>query len=71
MYFVEDELSDRSATSSYNFALNDLVVQIFLRNVHEVMLSKSSKFGGIIFLCHQVITIRVFVLTYIVEFRLK
>ena len=26
MYYVEDELSDRSATSSYNFALNDSVV---------------------------------------------
>ena len=35
------------------------------------MLSKFSKFGGIIFLCHRVITIRVFVLTCIVEFRLK
>ena len=35
------------------------------------MPSKSSKFGGIIFLYHRVTMVRAFVLPCIVEFRLK
>ena len=34
----------------------------FLQNVRDVMPSKPYKFGVVLFLCHCVITIRVFVL---------
>ena len=52
------------------YTLNIGPFNIF-RNVDEVMPSKSSKFCGIIFLCCRVITILVFVLTCIVDLRLK